>query len=265
MREILPYYFKYLSTHPNSLLARVYGLHAILIPNTSRNLHFTVMGNIFRTSNKMHARYDMKGSWIRREVGEAHRANPEQVLGMDLDLTHNLLVGPHRANQIRQLLASDSHFLKTLGIMDYSLLIGIHHITGDTRMVDADISSTGSGYASSTEYSSFSADEDDTSLNVHVIPPKHKYDIPYSVFFSPHSPIPRPVPGCLSDGGILSADKRDIYYLGIIDFLQRYDMGKRAERFVKVVCLQKDGDGLSVTGPSKYQKRFVERLSGVFE
>ena len=40
--------------------------------------------------------------------------------------------------------------------------------------------------------------------------------------------------------GILSEDHSEIYYLGIIDFLQRYDVGKKAERFTKVVLLQKD-------------------------
>ena len=58
---------------------RFYGCHAILIPNTSRNLYFVVMNNVFRTNKKMHKRYDLKGSWVRRCVGEAHQLNPEKV------------------------------------------------------------------------------------------------------------------------------------------------------------------------------------------
>ncbi len=39
---------------------------------------------------------------------------------------------------------------------------------------------------------------------------------------------------------MLSTDGKLVYYLGIIDFLQQYDIGKKAEHFVKAYLLRKD-------------------------
>ena len=47
---------------------------------------------------------------------------------MDLDLQQKINVGKEKAKEIGQIIQSDSLFLKSIGLIDYSLLIGIHQI-----------------------------------------------------------------------------------------------------------------------------------------
>lgn len=51
-----------------------------------------------------------------------------------------------------------------------------------------------------------------------------------------------------------------IYYLGVIDMLQEWNLKKKAERFLKVTFLRKDKEGLSAIEPVRYQERFMERM-----
>lgn len=50
----------------------------------------------------------------------------------------------------------------------------------------------------------------------------------------------------------------EAYYMGIIDFQQKWDWNKRAERFVKVRLKGADPQGLSSINPIKYRERCVE-------
>ena len=50
------------------------------------------------------------------------------------------------------------------------------------------------------------------------------------------------------------------YYMGIIDFQQKYDYGKLAERMFKVFALGADPDGLSCIEPGIYRERFMQKM-----
>ena len=54
----------------------------------------------------------------------------------------------------------------------------------------------------------------------------------------------------------ISACGQYIYHLGIIDYLQAYDLGKKAENFFKVWLKQKDGNLISACEPGLYAMRF---------
>jgi len=84
LRQILPSYYGYMMQNPNTMLMRFYGLHAIQM-QFSDQVYVCVMGNGFNTRNKIHEKYDLKGSWINRCVGKAHEKDPS-ILGMDKDL-----------------------------------------------------------------------------------------------------------------------------------------------------------------------------------
>ena len=56
------------------------------------------------------------------------------------------------------------------------------------------------------------------------------------------------------------ANSASVYYVGIIDILQKWNWSKRAERLVKAL-MGKDLDGVSSEKPELYQKRFVEEMS----
>merc|ERR1719231_1836570 len=68
-----------------------------------------------------------------------------------------------------------------------------------------------------------------------------------------------------SDGGIYAkrVEGAGIYYFGIIDILQDYSLGKRAERYAKIYLKMLDGNGISVIDPSQYYLRFKERVLGL--
>jgi hypothetical protein len=64
-----------------------------------------------------------KGSWINRLAQKP--ANKQSFLGMDMNLDRNLQVPAGKANEMISQIERDVAFLKSLNIMDYSMLIGI--------------------------------------------------------------------------------------------------------------------------------------------
>jgi len=165
---------------------------------------------MFSTNLAIHEKYDLKGSWVARST-PGHNINPK-ILGKDTDfkrrgrkikVTHDT-----RDFLITQIIA-DAKFLSGQGIMDYSLLVGIHDISG---------------------------------------PP-----------LDPHEAK------IFAEEGIPSYDGKEIYFIGIIDILQIYDINKKLERALKVYILQNNSEGVSVQGVDTYYNRFIEQMRKIFE
>jgi hypothetical protein len=122
--RILPQYQQYMAQNPDSFLCRFLGLHSITLYNMPS--YFVVMQSVFLTKKIIHEKYDIKGSWVDRSTPMKTRGISKEVL-KDMDCYRNLLLPPHvRARIIRQS-ELDSKFLASQNIMDYSMLIGIHH------------------------------------------------------------------------------------------------------------------------------------------
>lgn len=149
LRSILSEYTAYLLSNPASLLVRIYGCHAIrLYGNT---YHFVVMANLFSSENAIHQRYDIKGSYVNRSakcptLGQSvtcryckakfkyhtsldcptqigrHEPN---VVYKDNDLIEPIRLNSSAAKELYGQLVKDAEFLYQLGIMDYSLLLGV--------------------------------------------------------------------------------------------------------------------------------------------
>jgi len=136
LREILPSYYFHLANNPSSLLTRLYGLHSVKIQNDVE-IFVLLMGNLFNTPRKIHEKYDLKGSWVKRSVKE-HSENASE-LGKDMDLKRTINVGPEKKDQLLSQLTRDTLFLKDEGIMDYSLLVGfsfVNQTTSDTNQTN---------------------------------------------------------------------------------------------------------------------------------
>ena len=91
-------------------------------------MYFIIMSNVFHTPYEIHQRYDLKGSLYKRST-------PSQmdwsVARKDLDFLKagiRLQVDPQRRKQFLEQLAHDVKFFAENNIIDYSLLVGIHHI-----------------------------------------------------------------------------------------------------------------------------------------
>jgi len=153
----------------------------------------------------------------------------------------------------------DSGFLRDNNIIDYSLLLGICDLgansipTGHGSVGD----DTGSETASerhATEAMGQVASERLTSAGTNS-----------SVLGSPQSghmqlelseaPLHRK-----DMGGILSSDKKSLYFVGIIDILTPYDSFKKLEHVFKAI--RYNSKGVSCCPPNYYAERFNEFLRG---
>lgn len=95
------------------------------MPNASnQQLHFVIMRSVFHTKKKIDRVWDLKGSKAGR------RANPGDSVNKDLDILEEgrklRFADPNARGLFLDQLARDATFLARLGIMDYSLLLGLH-------------------------------------------------------------------------------------------------------------------------------------------
>jgi 1-phosphatidylinositol-4-phosphate 5-kinase len=120
---ILNSYFQHMkASRDQSLIIRFYGLYSIRM--YGRTQYFAVMENILYTqgkNNKIHEIYDLKGSWINRN---ANRLASNTL--KDSDFHRTILLNINSAVYLLQKAMEDVSFLRSLNIMDYSLLLGIH-------------------------------------------------------------------------------------------------------------------------------------------
>lgn len=130
LQKIAYKYYNYIREHPNSLIVRFFGLHKVRLAPEQRYISVVVMENVFYTQDglKIHECYDLKGSTVGRRVlkGNRSRATFKGTL-KDLDLDKRIVIGPEAKQQLMEQLRHDVAFLTSCKIMDYSLLLGIHH------------------------------------------------------------------------------------------------------------------------------------------
>jgi hypothetical protein len=65
------------------------------------------------------------------------------------------------------------------------------------------------------------------------------------------------------DGGIISETGNEVYFVGIIDILTKYNFKKKCEHFIKMVryC----SNNMSCTPPDMYRDRFVNYMNKVIQ
>ena len=133
--SILEKYYTHVKNNPHTLLSRFYGLHRVKLPR-GRKIHFVIMNNLFPPHKDVHETYDLKGSTVGRVYPEeTAEKNPRAVL-KDLNWINRgktLELGPEKRALLTEQLRRDSEFLKTVHVMDYSLLVGIHHVRRGNR------------------------------------------------------------------------------------------------------------------------------------
>lgn len=123
-----------------TLLPRFLGLYSVVVPNEPKPIRVLVMANVFGGTMSIDRRYDLKGSTHGRKASKRERAKKSPVL-KDLDWTESepgLQIGDQNAAHIIETMKQDALFLVKHGLMDYSLLVGVHDINkdeGDPREV----------------------------------------------------------------------------------------------------------------------------------
>ncbi|DBA04988.1 TPA: hypothetical protein N0F65_006990 [Lagenidium giganteum] len=287
--ELFPKYVRYLQWNPNTLLPRFFGFHAMKM--YGQIFYFVVMGNILSTTEVIHRRYDIKGSWVDRNapacvLGEKYRCSKcnrffvfgdrkaascestgaehyADIVLRDNDLKMRLKLEPGTASQLLKQLTRDSNFLASNGIMDYSLLIGIHYaqfvVVGETT----------APRPGATEHMPVSRNNsascnDGGSLVLMVredsFPIEDASDVQLQrQFSSVEGPSIRLHRYCVNQ-----VSGPGTYYFGLVDILQRWTIGKQAERVYKTTILRKDPRGLSAIGPRPYATRFQQKMAQLF-
>uniref|UniRef100_K3WAN4 PIPK domain-containing protein n=1 Tax=Globisporangium ultimum (strain ATCC 200006 / CBS 805.95 / DAOM BR144) TaxID=431595 RepID=K3WAN4_GLOUD len=256
--KMIPAYAEYIQQHPKSRIIRFFGCHRIRL--YGRNFYFVVMSNVLHSvkhTATITEKYDVKGSWIDRrarrpqsgdmvtcsecnatyELGRAdasmtfpfHLHRPDTIL-KDLDLQRKLHLPRVVAESLHAQLVSDAEFLNSMGIMDYSLLIGIHKC----RLQESSWPQGGAMASVIHE-----GDDDEESL-------KSK-----SSSGSNLEPL-----------GTMTPASEEVYFVGIIDILQEWNWEKQMEKVGKML-LGKSGSGISAVAPDAYCERFKARVAQI--
>ncbi|GMT32423.1 hypothetical protein PFISCL1PPCAC_23720 [Pristionchus fissidentatus] len=137
--KFAPNYFDYLKTAVTekklTALCKVYGVFRVCYKfknGTQAKMDVLVMEYLFYKHNHTQT-WDLKGSLRNRMATTGKNSSDLVLLDENLmkDLWNNqLYVLPHSKAALNQAISNDSHFLSSQHIMDYSLLVGVDHESG---------------------------------------------------------------------------------------------------------------------------------------
>jgi 1-phosphatidylinositol-4-phosphate 5-kinase len=89
------------------------------------------MNNLFPLHKDIHETYDLKGSIVGRLYPEEKLVQNPRAVMKDLNWINRhktLQLGPEKRALLAEQLRRDSEWLKSVNVMDYSLLVGIHNM-----------------------------------------------------------------------------------------------------------------------------------------
>ena len=224
------------------------------------------MTNVFVTSLHIDLRFDLKGSTIGRNVLTGTKSDAEIFKNGDMalkDLDFNKMdekvdVGIKRDIILKQL-KKDVEFLNSINSIDYSLLLGIHYIKENEKYSLSKASTLKTDYNKKNESSFISGITNEFNL-------ENNLDTESNTS-SEKSVVDRLIQlkGIydFEDGGVLSSNKKRVYYFGIIDILTEFNTTKKLEYFYKRIryC----SDKMSCIPPKNYKERFYDYLNNVFQ
>ena len=203
-----------------------------------------MMSNVFTNGVVVDEQYDLKGSTVSRTVGE-HSIGKKGVTYKDLDWVtfgHRIhLNNEKERKRILLQLTIDAELLETCHVMDYSLLVGVRRNNGISNEITKESSKSGNRYVGLLERRS-----------------KRNGDIHRCVRDRLHEQF---------QGGLHSPLEDSIYYIGVIDILQKWNTRKKAETTLKRIrhfSLDVEPK-FSCVDPKTYKNRFVKFMyDGVF-
>lgn len=168
LRRILPDYFKHCCANPNTMLTKFCGMYRVKLYHLRRNVKFVIMNSVFYTDKPLQEFYDLKGSIHGRD------SNPGDQVLKDNDLRARLPDGalalpPELRDRVRRQLICDCNFLQKKGIMDYSMLVGIHHIPPRTKDMDGSVRTSSRASTRRTSFARKPAGSSGSSTENHSV------------------------------------------------------------------------------------------------
>lgn len=270
LRSILKDYHEHVKKNPHTLLSRFYGLHRVKLPR-GKKIHFVIMNNLFPPHRDIHETYDLKGSAIGRLYPEEKaKQNPHATL-KDLNWVQRqrqFWLGPEKKVLFEEQLRRDTELLQRLGIMDYSLLTGIHNLfKGNSEGLREEKLSVFQPDAIkvSRKATQIKRDADASALRKavqrsdpqalggkHELPQTDSSERRLFIFYQDE--------GGMRATGDHNEELGVIYYLGIIDILTPFTFVKRLEHFFK--GLKHNKHMISAVPPREYGERFLSFIKG---
>ncbi|XP_040947091.1 phosphatidylinositol 4-phosphate 5-kinase 9 isoform X2 [Gossypium hirsutum] len=246
---------------------------------------FVVMGNMFCTELRIHRRFDLKGSSLGRSADNIEI--DENTTLKDLDLNYCFYLEPSWREALLRQIETDSKFLESQHIMDYSLLLGVHyrapqHLRSHMSYNRVD----GLGSVAEEEEDGISnypqglvlvprGTDDSVVVGPHIrgrrlrassagdeevdllLPGTARLQIQLGVNMPARAEL---IPG--KEENMFHEAYDVVLYLGMIDILQEYNMSKKIEHAYK--SLQFDSVSISAVDPTFYSQRFLEFIQKVF-
>lgn len=189
-----------------------------------KTLYVCIMKNIFAD---LHCPviFDLKGSTHNRRAKVVNGKQPSVLKDLDwLSIKMKLRLDKGLQSFITQVIESDTNFLQSINVMDYSFILGIHRIEGDPDEYLARLKRP--------------EDQVDSYANGVKKAIHQRYR-----------------------GGVVSSDKSCIYCFAIIDIYTRYSGKKKSEHFFKTLIY---GSGISAVDPELYAARFRNFINAQF-
>ncbi|KAJ5075719.1 phosphatidylinositol-4-phosphate 5-kinase [Anaeramoeba ignava] len=255
--------FFFLSSDNRLILKRIAKQDSVVLLSNIKKFYNYMMANpkTFLPSFYGHYKIRINSStaieeyFIRRKNTEKIKKN--QTL-KDNDLQEKIFVGPILKKLILNQIYFDVKFLNSLNIMDYSLLVGIHFMHLNEEQDDPNLDKENEDNIQyQDEKSKFAEQEIPQRINSEM-----------SKGFESRERGLSKIPFYqINDGGILgivedSKGRICIYFLGLIDVLQVYNIEKKLEHGLKAVRYLTTQ--MSSVDPNSYSQRFLTFLDSIF-
>jgi len=284
LRSMLPLYTQHICENPDTLLAKIF--MCIRIKFYHQPFYLVAMSNCMHTPEDVHQRFDLKGSWVNRSanksrgvqpsVRQAYEDDPTRLAGnvlLDNDLNFRLRMERGLARELAKQSIRDANMLRRAGIMDYSLLLGVHRTRLALRSSSAQRSpSPATANSKHTPAWAGPQDSQPSSGELTAYLPSAGIQSPQlrgpgirrASSLTADEVLEAGTPFRRGDFNVISPSAVEgpgRYYLGIIDILQEWNWNKRTEHFLKTTFLCQPRHGLSAVPPEEYFQRFKQRIA----
>jgi len=252
MHAFLKQYHPYVvERHGKTLLPQYLGMYRVTVESVQ--YYFVVMRNVFSSQLPIHKKFDLKGSTVDREASEKELEKTLPTF-KDNDFIKQKIkidIGEDAKERLMDLLNKDVGLLTKLHIMDYSLLVGIH----DCVRAEEEALQSENVQIQGRSENSESEECDSGERWTYNTPPD-----------SPRGPQYREVVYEVDIYAIPSIEeRREVYFIAIIDVLTQYGVKKQAAKAAKTVKYGGNVDGISTCDPEQYAKRFLDFIGKALE
>ncbi|XWS23799.1 hypothetical protein CRYUN_Cryun28dG0046500 [Craigia yunnanensis] len=270
--RMLPSYYQHVCRYENSLVTKFYGVHCVK-PIGGQKTRFIVMGNLFCSEYRIHRRFDLKGSSHGRSTDKPEEEIDETTTLKDLDLNFVFRLQRNWFQELMKQIDQDCEFLEAEGIMDYSLLVGLHFRDdnrGDKMGLSPFLLRTGKKDSYQNEkfmrgcrFLEAELQDMDRILAGRKPLIRLGANMPARAErMARRSDFDQYTKGGVGHFSHSGEVYEVVLYFGIIDILQDYDISKKLEHAYK--SLQANPTSISAVGPKLYSKRFRDFIGRIF-